>query len=135
RDAIENYSINNQVDTIISGKTYHKLFTTYNLSFITGFCDGNGVGYKGATRQDINNRKVFFISPADITEQLLYDFNLQVGDTIKGYLNRFTFMPDTIQSIDSILVGTSFRKTWKLPCYNINIIEGIGSTYGLLVQS
>jgi hypothetical protein len=57
---------------------------------------------------------------------------MQVGDTVKGYLESWAFQPDTVISIDSVLVGTDYRKRWYInSCYYIYLIEGIGSTYGL----
>jgi hypothetical protein len=67
---------------------------------------------------------------------LLYDFNWQVGDSIKGYLAAMintNFICDTVISIDSVIVGGSYRKRWYLNSqYNVYLIEGIGSTYGLI---
>ncbi len=129
--ADEYYSITFSGDTIISNQTYHKLNTPFVRSFSTGICGGSLIGYKGAIRQDTAARKIFFVPPSDSTEQLLYDFNMQVGDTIHGYLDYFG-LPSTIQFIDSILIGSTFRKRWNLSCYGIQIIEGIGNTYGLI---
>lgn len=127
----ENYSITISGDTLISSQTYHKLTTPYVESFSTGTCGGISTGYKGAIREDTLNRKVFFIPPTDTTEQLLYDFTMQVGDTVKGYIE--TFNVDIVQSIDSVLVGNNYRKRWSInPSYQIDFIEGIGSTYGLI---
>jgi hypothetical protein len=129
--ADEYYSITFSGDTTISSQTYHKLNTPFVRSFSTGICGGSLIGYKGAIRQDTVARKIFFVPPSDSAEQLLYDFNMQVGDTIQGYLDYFG-LPAIIQSIDSILIGNSFRKRWNLSCYGIQVIEGIGNTYGLI---
>lgn len=129
--ADEYYSLTISGDTTISAQLYHKLFIPYVQSFSTGTCEFHSVGYKGAFREDTLNRKVFFIPPSQSTEQLLYDFNMQVGDTINGYLGYFG-LPSIIQSIDSILVGGTYRKRWNLTCYGIQVIEGIGNTYGLI---
>ncbi len=132
----ENYSITISGDTLISSQTYHKLTTPYVQSFSTGTCGGISTGYKGAIRQDIINRKVYFVPPSSNTEQLLYDFTMQVGDTVRGYTEPITMQTDTVQSIDSVLVGNSYRKRWNInTCYNIHFIEGIGSTYGLTERS
>lgn len=118
-----NYSITFSGDTLINNMTYHKLITPFASL---------RKGYRGAIRQDIAAKKVFIVPPTEISEILLYDFNLQVGDSVKGYI----FPNDTIESIDSIAVGMSFRKRWKINNgYNVYIIEGIGSTYGLLEPS
>ena len=129
--ANEYYSITFSTDTVIGSQTYHKLITPFVKSFSTGICGGYPVGYKGAIRQDSAARKIFFVPPSGSAEQLLYDFNMQVGDTIQGYLDYFG-LPSTVQFIDSVLIGSTFRKRWNLSCYGIQVIEGIGNTYGLI---
>jgi len=126
------YSITFRGDTVINGTSYHRLTTPFIQSNTTGNCGGVNLGYRGAIRQDVAGRKVYFVPPAAASEQLLYDFNLQVGDTVKGYLESWATPKDIVQAIDSVLVGTSYHKRWKInSCYNIWLIEGIGSTYGL----
>ncbi len=132
----EYYSITISEDTLINSISYHKLTTPFIKSFSTGTCEDISSGYKGAIRQDTALKKVFYVPPTDITEQLLYDFNMQIGDTIKGFLENNAFSPDTVISIDSVLVGANYRKRWNINnCYGIRFIEGIGSTYGLIQQS
>src|SRR5262245_40876794 len=72
-------------DTMINSVTYHKLSVPFVSASDSGCCINHSVGYAGSIRQDIPAKKVYFIPPASSTEQLLYDFNLQVGDTIKNY--------------------------------------------------
>ncbi len=133
----EFYSIFLSGDTLINSETYHKFFTPFVQSFLSGSCTvTNLTGYKGAIRQDTLAKKVFYIPPTSSTEQLLYDYNLQIGDTVKGFLESFALSQDTVYSIDSVLVGSNYYKRWNInTCYNIYIIEGIGSTYGLLQLS
>ena len=134
--ADEYYSITFSGDTLISNQTYHKLSTPFVQSFSTGTCGEINTGYKGAIRQDAANKKVFYIPPAESTEQLIYDFNMQVGDTVRGFIETNAFPTDIVQSIDSVLVGNTYRKRWNInSCYNIYFIEGIGSTYGLIERS
>lgn len=131
------YSITISGDTLISGQTYHKLIIPSIQVVSGGGCPLPAIGYKGAIRQDILNKKVFYIPPANSTEQLLYDFNMQTGDPVKGFIEESFFSPsDTVKSIDSVLVGSSYRKRWNInSCYGISFIEGIGSTYGLIQLS
>jgi hypothetical protein len=132
-DTYEKYSIQLVGDTSINNQKYHKLGTPYVQSMNSGTCDRKIKGYKGAIRQDILKRKVYFIAPASKTEQLLYDFNLQVGDTVKGYLVRTPDSKNIIKSIDSVLVGAKYCKRWNFNCNQGNyIIEGLGSTFGLI---
>lgn len=128
-DFDENYSISISGDTTINALTYHKLTTPFANTIALR-------GYKGAIRQDIAAKKIYFVPRTETTEQLLYDFTLQVGDTVKGYIQANLSQKDTIKSIDSVLVGNSYRKRWLVNSnYNIYFIEGIGSTYGLFEQS
>jgi hypothetical protein len=131
----EQYSITITGDTLINSRTYHKL-TIPNVvkSYNTTYCGNTTSGYRGAIRQDIANKKVFFVRPSDNLERLLYDFNMQVGDTVPWF--EHIIKPDIVQSIDSVLVGGSYRKRWNInEQYRISFIEGIGSTYGLIKQS
>lgn len=102
-----------------------------------GICGGLSlVGYRGVIRQDTTNKKVYIIPPSNDTECLLYDFTLQIGDTVKGYLQSFNFGYDIVEAIDSILIDNTYRTRWKInSCYEIYLIEGIGSTYGLFQLS
>jgi hypothetical protein len=132
----EKYSITFSGDTLINSQQYHKLTTPYVQSYSTGTCGRVAIGYKGAIRQDISAKKVYYIPPSASTEQLLYDFTMQVGDTVKGYTQTYALPFDIVQSIDSVEIGSSYRKRWNINnCYNIQFIEGIGSTYGLLELS
>jgi len=133
----ESYSISISGDTLINSLTYQKLITQFKISFSTGTCFGPAIGYKGAIREDTANRKIFFVPPSQNTEQLLYDFTMQVGDTVGGYIeSQVIVSPDVVQSIDSVLVGSTYRKRWNTNSYyDVHFIEGIGSTYGLIAQS
>lgn len=133
------YSIKISGDTIINSANYHKLQVPVEVIKSSGQCSVSGTWtipgyYIGSIRQDISNKKVFFIPPTKTTEQLLYDFNMDVGDTVRGFTEPGK--DDIVKSIDSVLVGTDYRKRWNInPCYGIFFIEGIGSTYGLIEQS
>ena len=131
-------------DTIVNSNTYHKLHQScvYYQWSASGICEYPSVaagatayisiGYAGAIRQDTAQRKVFFLLPNSTTDTLLYDFSLTVGDTIRAYVLNY----HVIDTIDSTLIGTQYRKTWRTPNYqggpDWKIIEGIGSTLGLL---
>jgi hypothetical protein len=136
-DAFEDYSITISGDTIINSESYLKLSTPCVNFYNSGTCTQTHYpGYKGAIRQDIPNKKVYFIPPISSTEYLLYDFNMNVGDTIQGYIASYSGTYDTVILIDSVLVGNDFRKRWYInDWYDIYFIEGIGSTYGLLENS
>ncbi len=130
----EDYSIILNGDTTINNLVYKKLHTPFIDRNMSGMCNVSDTGYRGALREDQTNKKVFYIKPQETAEQLLYDFTLSVGDSIKGVLDMG--MRETVNSIDSVLVGNTYRKRWNInTCYNISIIEGIGSTYGFFEAS
>ncbi len=135
------YSYHITNDTLINGIVYHMLEVPSEVIVTNGGCGINGSWtipghYAGSIRQDILNKKVFIIPPASITEELLYDFDLQVGDTVTGFTQSFASPNDVVNSIDSILIGGNYRKRWNInSLHSISIIEGIGSTYGLLELS
>lgn len=128
-------------DTVINLTTYHSLRIPAYIVNAGPNCfnppPGNYIlpgKYAGAIRNDHAARKTYIIPEQSSVEQLLYDFNWQVGDTITGYLDSpNAAVEDTVISIDSVLVGGTFRKRWFIdPYYFVYIIEGIGSTYGLV---
>ncbi len=131
----QDFSITISGDTTINGLTYHKLFTPHVIESYSGTnCSSTFAGYKGAIRQDTILKKAYIVKPNYNTEQLLYDFNMQMGDTVKGVIASISVDADTVISIDSILVGGSYRKKWNIT-NGISIIEGLGSTYGLVQNS
>lgn len=132
---VNNYTIEIGGDTLIDVTTYQKLRISSFQSVSTGSPIENRNQYQGAIREDLANKKVYFVEINTTTEVLLYDFNLQIADPVLGRLeNQNT--PDIITSIDYVYVGSSYRKRWNTnSCYNISIIEGVGSTYGLFKPS
>jgi hypothetical protein len=140
------YSISG--DTVISGMSYHKIvhggtYETYNIAvmypYLTSGPSAQNEGYKGAFREDLS-RHVYFRPAEDTVERLLYDFNLNVGDTLPEMYNNSTATVNIVFSIDSVVVGTQFRKRYNIVCPGssptpyVSLIEGMGSTFGLLAQ-
>lgn len=101
-------------DTVIGSFTYKKLSI-------------------GALRQEVAMKRVYFYSYNDYQEYLLYDFNLAVGDTISpfewwGTVGSMENL--VVTSVDSVLVGGSYRKAFTLTgsiSPPITIVEGIGN--------
>jgi hypothetical protein len=130
-------------DTIWNNFTYHKITSNefvYPLS-ISQLCEywdppTFHTFYAGAIRQDTALRKVYFLPPGSTTDTLLYDFNLAVGDTIRTFITFGGELEAVVTAIDSILIGSQYRKIWTVPIehWPFKIIEGIGSTRGPIVQ-
>jgi hypothetical protein len=133
----ENYSITFSGDTIINSTAYHKLVAPkikyFSHSGANGYSTGWDSGYyAGSIRQDTALRTVYFVLPNDSIEWLLYDFNLEVGDTLKGYLVDSSSVTYIVQQVDSYFVDNSYRKTWAYNGNSFSLIEGIGSMGGLI---
>lgn len=114
-------------DTIIGVNTYKKIiregYSVSNCNCVMNVpsCSGSTYGssfYLGI-RDDIPNRRSY-INDGINPEELFFDFNLQVGDTIQ---NRYC--TQQIIYMDSILVGSDYRKAYMVSG-NARVIEGIG---------
>jgi len=135
-------------DTIINGIQYNKLYLnehctetwipapppaqpcSYDYGVITGV-------FVGGLRNDSANKKVFYYDQTNNQECLLYDFSVNVGDSIPNWWTYCVNGPSywKVISIDSILVGTAYHKRFNINGQLIpdtSIIEGVGSLTGLL---
>jgi len=92
----------------------------------------------GAIREDTIEKKIYFHNFGN--EIILYDFTLEVGDTI-NYTTNLHYTLDyfkVVDSIDSVNVNGQFHRRWYLTNSLAGLtdiwIEGIGSVYryGLL---
>ena len=130
------YSFELNGDTSIGTNIYHKLNIPYVITWSqeTGCRDFfRGTGYQGGIREDTSSKKVYYILPFDSIEALLYDFSLQVGDSVQGYLAQWCW--GVVTAIDSAECFGGWRKRWHYETDNgpKEIIEGIGNvTNGLL---
>ena len=128
-------------DTLIMGILYKKLYLTWAATYHpVGDCEfkyNSGPTwfnyYKGAIRTNNSNR-VLYIAPQDTVIRTLYDFSLNVGDTlhINGLHEQYSL---AVTRIDSILIAGEYRK--RIETYGILDdvwIEGIGSVYGLFAS-
>ena len=123
-------------DTVIGAFTYHKLEIPYLQHAGAGTLCPIATGYAGAIRNFTAAKQVMFVPPGNATEEILYNFNLQPGDTCHDYFtsmcsNGYTYV---VSTIDSLLIGNNYRKRWFFPdaICPYYLIEGIGSTKGLL---
>lgn len=142
-------------DTVINTLSYHKVFMDdFNMDYWQGpaFCQpgcnssphfySSTASYVGALREDVAQKKVYFFQPFTSGEQVLYDFNLNVGDTLGPTMLNITNF-NRVSVIDSVLIGSEYhRRYWLWDINNPNwtpqdsgyvaLIEGIGSTFGLM---
>jgi len=122
-------------DTILNGKTYKTML--YSMDENHSTWEDRGFFLRE------EEGKVYWLNIDETREEetLLYDFNLQEGDSISRYLAPLWNIKivSAVDSIRYIQIGNSLRKTfyisntldsgwWKIPEI---WIEGIGSLWGL----
>ena len=129
-----NYESTYYIDgTVINGgKEYYKVYEEgyYWETFIEpgANCDYSYY-YSGVFRGAImtENGKTYGYTTG--SPHLLMDFTLSVGDTLNSYISDMF----VINSIDSVIVGDTYRKRFNMSNYWTNtwMIEGIGHQGGL----
>lgn len=113
-------------DTVINSAHYKKVLSSQdslqNNYFVTGYIYEDSTG------------KVFYQTLNDTTIRMLYDFNVEVGDTVD--IDSF-FLPLEliVDTIDSVFIYNRYLK--RIVLSNVNCpfeewIEGIGSLCGVL---
>ena len=119
-------------DTILNSVSYNKIYhRDAHFYYITpptvvGATYGS-LKYIGAVRQDSINKKVYYIDSTMTKDTLLYDFSLNLGDTIRPLYKAN--MALKITKIDSILINNNYHKIFYF--FNItsvewSLIEGVG---------
>lgn len=122
------YSAN--TDTILFTKSYKKFYHNYtNPSFV----QNSHVGY---LREDTVNRRVYFMDKTTFLEELLYDFSMNVGDSIfMNFPNTLMPFPKgyyKVKTIQNVTIKSGVRKLYKLKrntgnSDTLRIIESVGS--------
>lgn len=119
-------------DTIINSVTYKKVYKIGQNCTDPYFSSQNN-GLKALIREDTLSHKVFYYN-GTIYDGVLYDYSLNIGDTVRSPLIGWAF-PVVVYSKDSILVHGRYRTRLGLLSYPNNygayLIETIGSTNGL----
>lgn len=115
---VENFCVNGE-DTVINEKYYTKV----------SYCEGE---YKGALRDEAG---IVYYCPKDSSnENVLYDFTVAPGDTVFDvYIEQYALSDVIIQTVDSILINSNYRKKIRL-VNGAEWIEGIGCTQGLFME-
>ncbi len=114
-----NYFFYNQTnDTVINTKTYAKIFDTGNHS--TFFI-----------REDTINKKVYILDSIATTEVILYDFSLNVGDTLYAQHGWGAGKKLIVRTIDTVTILVGQRRRFFLSDTSGHIgftaIESVGS--------
>jgi hypothetical protein len=111
--------------TNVNTHTYWNLVTSYDSL--------SGPGQQtGLIREDTIAQKIYFIGDYGFLpfEVMLYDFSLNVKDTAWYEKDEYRLY-DIVDSVDSIKIGTQFRKRIQLGQGKV-WIEGIGALDGLI---
>lgn len=153
--SVFNYKVYPNSDTIIATITYIKFYSQVINNSISPFCSistSTTNGYWGAVRQDTTSKKIYLIYPNQTNENLLYNFNYSIGDTVKTTLGLYASPPPgniSYRIIDSIYYQSYTdgicRKTFRQKLYQFNsgtyiwtqhnyFTEGIGNEVGLYVR-
>lgn len=126
-------------DTTVSGSIYHSMTETSSL-FLAGSCMGTG-GCMGGfvtpnnylVREDTSAGIVYYLNPVDSAEHILFNYNMQVGDSITYILTTGSFV-DAVDSIDSTLINGVYHKIFNMhnrvlgTQRSYTILEGVGCT-------
>ncbi|MBP6680265.1 MAG: T9SS type A sorting domain-containing protein [Saprospiraceae bacterium] len=131
-------------DTLIGALEYFKLYTTrhniqevfldYPVPHTLKIHSYDSIG-PAFLRYDTLVKRVYYLPGIDSTERLIYDFNLQVGDTIPMHSSYFT--STVIRSIDTITIfGVQVKRfLFDFPDNSFDyfnfIVEGMGGSNGL----
>ena len=132
-----------QGDTTINQLIYKRIYRSWVASDTLSCDDPNAgneapvPGYAGALRDDPSANGAFFRFPESSADSLLFDYNLQTGDTLRGFISRYlSHYTMVVNSIDSVLTDDGlYHKRWNFegihnhPSY---IIQGVGSSFGLI---
>lgn len=123
-------------DTTFGGQAYTKVFT-----HIRAFGGGESTYLQGSIREA--GKQVFFYKFPENIEFLLYDFSLQIGDTIevkRSVEENIQLFTMRVLSIDSVTLTDGVHKRWKLKSvfsadFPETWVEGVGSTFGLVSRT
>ncbi|RLD62174.1 MAG: hypothetical protein DRJ01_06600 [Bacteroidetes bacterium] len=129
-------------DTIINGNLYQKLHQFRIKSDFYYMYPDTSQGYYGAIRNN-SNKQVEYVNQDDTIPEIIYDFNLNLGDTIKNGYGKYEEHKLIVMSIDSVNYCGKYHKRYNLndtsiynPNYstliNQSLIEGIGFNSGLI---
>lgn len=128
-------------DTTIDSKVYHKLQRTTRHEI---YHSGSNVSYSQETfgyfRNDSINKKVYVRLKDSTSDALFYDFNLQMGDTLKStyfYDSTINPRPMVVDSIQFVRISGNLHRAlfFTQNCDTDTLIEGIGWSAGAFMKS
>jgi len=120
-------------DTILNNEHYYKIGITYSQN--------SPYQYSGFLMREDSSGKVWgarFIENSLQGQGLMYDFSINIGDTVNPYnYNNYNMTPLIVQNIDIVFFANKFRKRIGLSfSFSTDTVEnwyeGIGSSNGLI---
>lgn len=129
-------------DTIINSVSYKKIYEKgqgYYAWYSSPPSNCPSTGYYTYSNSSSSyfirsiNKEMYIRRPSDTNEQLLYDFDLSVGDSLPLSFNNFS--PNVVVSaIDSVYTPYGYRKRFSLSgdTWSQYLIEGVGTDKGLV---
>jgi len=125
-------------DTVVYGITYksmHSMWSVYSGYHSSCYCGLADVGTQlnYLIREDTIAGMVYYFNPTDSAEYILYNYNLNVGDSI-SYSVYPAIYTDTVTSIDSVLYNGSYYKILNFQNKTLGsdrsytVLEGVGCT-------
>ncbi len=116
-------------DTILNEQSFHKLYeSAIVVTMPGGIPDTTIHQYLGAIREN-DSKQVLFQGGYNTEPEIIYDFNLQIGDTVRLWAQY-----NIVDSIDSVEVCGKIRNRYWINgiSRHESIIEGVGFSNGLL---
>lgn len=143
--SFETYTIYPTTDTIINSTRYIKFYLIDHDTSTGAGCmsyDQRNSGYWGGVRQDTANQKVYKKLPGNGSEVLYYNFDYNIGDTMKNvYMGGYGGPAGACRIIKNITYqnfsdGICRRVyTFKYPCYYSPGSSGMNYTlYDKLIE-
>lgn len=131
-------------DTLISGTVYKQLLMWgLDYDMMTGVYTTQGPGFPMLHYRNDNNLRAYRVMYGSSVEELWYDFNHQIGDTILGINQPAAFYPNTmyVTHQDSIVICDStymrfhYDNTPGQSSNDKHVIQRMGSTWNLIGEN
>lgn len=113
------YGIHTYYDVYKKGVTYNQF---------NGLPENN-FDYSAQMNIRQEGRSIYFYDQLSATDRLLISYDYNIGDTMKGYILESSNIIETVESIDSVLVGSEYRRIYYSNAdslLGVTLVEGVG---------
>lgn len=104
----------------------HKRGVTYNQ--FNGLPENN-FDYSAQMYIRQEGRNIYYYDQNTASDRLLIGYDYNIGDTMKGYILEWSNLIETVERIDSVLVGSEYRRIYYSnidSLQGVTLLEGIG---------